>query len=67
MISKDCLEWLRYARMDIDAAHQLFSQQQNPRHRPIEVILYHCQQGGEKALKVFASLQSSCQNQALGL
>ena len=53
MVSKDCLEWLRYARMDIDAAHQLFSQQQNPRCRPIEVILYHCQQGAEKAFKAY--------------
>ena len=39
--------------MDIDAAQQLFSQQQNPRQRPIEIILYHCQQGAEKSLKAF--------------
>ena len=53
MASNDCLEWLRYASMDIDAAQQLYSQQQNPRQRPIEIILYHCQQGAEKALKAF--------------
>ena len=53
MANKDCLEWLRFAQMDIDVAHQLFSQQQNPRHRPIEAILYHCQQGAEKALKAY--------------
>jgi len=53
MVSKDCLEWLRFARMDIKAAHDLYSFQQNPRHRPIEIILYHCQQGAEKALKAF--------------
>ena len=53
MANKDCLEWLRFAQMDIDVALQLFSQQQNPRHRPIEAILYHCQQGAEKALKAF--------------
>ena len=53
MVSKDCLEWLRFARIDIDVAQQLFSQQQNPRHRPIEAILYHCQQGAEKALKAY--------------
>ena len=39
--------------MDIDYAQQGFSQQQNPRHRPIELILYHCQQGAEKSLKAF--------------
>ena len=44
MASKDCLEWLKFSKMDIDVAQQLFSQQQNPRHRPIEIILYHCQQ-----------------------
>ncbi|MCL2121233.1 MAG: HEPN domain-containing protein [Clostridiales bacterium] len=53
MASKDCLEWRRYASMDIDAAQLLYSQQQNPRQRPIEIILYHCQQGAEKALKAF--------------
>jgi HEPN domain-containing protein len=53
MVSKDCLEWLRFARMDITAAQDLYSKQQNPRHRPIEIILYHCQQGAEKALKAF--------------
>ena len=53
MASSDCLEWLRFARMDINAAQHLFSKQQNPRHRPIEVILYHCQQGAEKSLKAY--------------
>ena len=53
MVSKDCLEWLMFAKMDISAAHQLFEKQQNPRHRPTEIILYHCQQGAEKALKSF--------------
>jgi len=53
MASNDCLEWLRYANMDIVAAQQLYSQQQNSRQRPIEIILYHCQQGAEKALKAF--------------
>ena len=53
MVSKDSLEWLRFSKIDINVAQQLFSQQQNPRHRPIEVILYHCQQGAEKALKAY--------------
>ena len=53
MASKDCLEWLRYANMDIKAAQNLFDKQQNPRHRPIEIILFHCQQCAEKALKSY--------------
>ena len=53
MVSKDCCEWMKFASTDINAAQQLFSQQQNPRQRPIEIILYHCQQGAEKALKAY--------------
>jgi len=53
MANTDCLSWLKVAHMDITAAQDLFTKQQNPRHRPIEVILYHCQQGAEKALKAF--------------
>ena len=53
MVSSDCLDWIRFARMDIDAAQDLYSSQQNPRNRPIEIILYHCQQGAEKALKAY--------------
>jgi len=53
MVSRDSLEWLKFARHDIDAAQQLYSQQQNPRQRPIEIIMYHCQQGAEKALKAY--------------
>jgi len=53
MVSEDCLEWLMYASMDIDSAQQLYTQQQNPRQRPIEIILYHCQQGAEKSLKAY--------------
>ena len=53
MVSLDCLDWLKFARMDITAAQDLYSKQRNPRHRPIEIILYHCQQGAEKALKAF--------------
>lgn len=53
MVTDDCLEWLNFARMDITAAQDLFKKQQNPRHRPIEIILYHCQQCAEKALKAF--------------
>ena len=53
MVSNDCLEWLEYARKDIDVANHLYVLQQNPRHRPHEAILFHCQQGAEKALKAF--------------
>ena len=40
-------EWLRYARMDYDAAMHLRSFYP----MPIEIICYHCQQAAEKALK----------------
>ena len=40
-------EWIRYARMDYDAAMHLRSF--HP--MPIEIICYHCQQAAEKALK----------------
>jgi HEPN domain-containing protein len=53
MVNLDCLEWLRFAYMDIAAAQELFNARQNPRLRPIEIILYHCQQGAEKALKAY--------------
>ena len=53
MVSVDCLEWLSFAHMDIAAAQSLYKTQENPRHRPIEIILFHCQQGAEKALKAF--------------
>lgn len=53
MVSSDCLDWLKYSKMDINVAEQLYSQQQNPRQRPIEIIPYHCHQGAEKSLKAF--------------
>ena len=53
MIADECLEWLRFAHMDISAAQDLYIKQQNPRHRPFEIILYHCHQGAEKALKAY--------------
>ena len=40
-------EWLKYARSDIEAAHIL----SNHHPSPIEIICFHCQQCGEKALK----------------
>jgi len=39
--------WLEYAKTDYSAAIFL----QNHRPVPIEIICYHCQQAGEKALK----------------
>ena len=59
MVNLDCLEWLEYAQKDISAAQVLFSAPQNPRHRPIEIILYHCQQGAEKALKAYLIQQGT--------
>ena len=40
-------EWLRYARMDYNIA--VYDKGFHP--VPIEIICYHCQQAGEKALK----------------
>jgi HEPN domain-containing protein len=53
MVTADCLEWLKFARGDITVAQDLFEKQTNPRHRQYDAILYHCQQGAEKALKAY--------------
>ena len=53
MISDTCRIWLDYAKSDLDLAILAMSQIQSPRQRPYELILYHCQQTAEKALKSF--------------
>lgn len=53
MINDDYLIWLEYARKDIGVADLLYEKQQNRRKRPHEAILFHCQQGAEKALKAY--------------
>ena len=45
------IEWMKYARADYTAAEHLTT------HYPVqlEIICYHCQQTGEKALKAILS------------
>ena len=49
MISTACQEWLRFARMDMESAEFLLQQHR----KKVEIILYHCQQTAEKALKAY--------------
>ncbi|MCX7023431.1 MAG: HEPN domain-containing protein [Spirochaetes bacterium] len=49
MTRKDLVnEWLLVATDDLDAAEHLFS---GMTRVPLEIICFHCQQAGEKALK----------------
>ncbi len=43
-------EWLKYAYNDINSFKVLYSQMSPP---PLEIILFHCRQCVEKALKAF--------------
>lgn len=52
MGSRECDEWLRFARDDLEAAEYLLGMQP----RKIEIICYHCQQCAEKALKAGLAL-----------
>jgi len=45
--------WVRYAHNDILVAANEMSRSVNPKARPFEVILYHCQQCAEKMLKAY--------------
>jgi len=49
-VSKDELveEWLTLAIDDLAAAEHLFA---TMKRRPLEIVCFHCQQAGEKALK----------------
>jgi len=49
MVSNDCGEWLRFARMDMENVDLLMEQ----RIKKAEIILFHCQQTAEKALKAY--------------
>ena len=43
----------QYARNDLSVAIREMERTTNPRQRPFEIILYHCQQSAEKMLKAF--------------
>jgi len=53
MISDYCKSWIQYARNDLSVAIREMERTTNPRQRPFEIILYHCQQSAEKMLKAF--------------
>ena len=44
MKGNDYINWIKYARNDLSVATREMERRVNPRHRPLEVILYHCQQ-----------------------
>lgn len=52
MARPEYVEWLRFARDDLEAAEFLLSM----KPRKIEIICYHCQQCAEKALKAVLAL-----------
>jgi len=43
-----CTGWIRSAAHDFTAIESIIAQIQNPRTRPHEIVLYHCQQAAEK-------------------
>jgi HEPN domain-containing protein len=45
--------WILYAHNDLSVAIREMERAVNPKLRPYEVILYHCQQSSEKMLKAF--------------
>ena len=53
MRGNDYLVWVKYARNDLSVAIREIERTTNPRQRPFEVILYHCQQAVEKMLKAY--------------
>ena len=53
MKGNDYRNWVKYARNDLSVAIREMERNVNPRHRPLEVILYHCQQTAEKMLKAY--------------
>jgi len=46
-------EWVRYAKNDLDISILVMERDCNPRHRPYEIVLMHCQQSAEKMLKAY--------------
>jgi len=53
MVNDDCKDWMNSAQRDFIVIDSLLGMIQNPRQRPHEQVLYHCQQAAEKALKAF--------------
>jgi len=53
MKGNDYEVWIQYAHNDLSVAMREMARTANPRLRPYEVILYHCQQSAEKMLKAY--------------
>ena len=53
MKGNDHKVWIKYAHNDLSVAIREMERTVNPRLRPYEVILYHCQQSAEKMLKAY--------------
>ena len=47
MKGNDYEAWVQYAHNDLSVAMREMERTVNPRLRPYEVILYHCQQSGD--------------------
>jgi HEPN domain-containing protein len=52
-LSDVCRSWIQSANNDFIVIDSIMAQVQNPRLRPHELVLYHCQQAAEKMLKAF--------------
>jgi HEPN domain-containing protein len=53
MRANDYMAWVQYAHNDLSVAIREMERKTNPRQRPLEVVLYHCQQAAEKMLKAY--------------
>jgi len=53
MVNDDCKDWMNSAQRDFIVIDSLLGMIQNPRQRPHEQVLYHCQQAAEKVFKAF--------------
>lgn len=53
MAKEECLEWLRFAQDDLEAAEYLTGMHA----KKLEIICYHCQQCAEKSLKSLYAFQ----------
>ena len=55
-------EWMRYAHNDLSVSIREMERECNPKHRFYEVILAHCQQSAEKALKAYVIKNNPSKN-----
>ena len=53
VLSDACKNWIQSANNDFIVIDSILAQVRNPRARPHELVLYHCQQAAEKMLKAY--------------